>query len=156
LQSSLLADKNGQEFTYNQEKTRLQERLGLLRQRVEQIYLHKLDGKISEELWVRKSAEWQQEEHQVLMGMQGLKSSGPERLLDGVRILELANKAYFLYLKQPPTENARLLKLVISNCTMDATSIQPTYKNPFDLIFARAKNEGWCARRDSNSRPSGS
>jgi site-specific DNA recombinase len=156
MQSSLLADKTGQESAYKEQKAQLEERLGRLRQRVEQIYLDKLDGKVSEELWVRKSAEWQQEEQQVLMAMQGLKSAGPDRLLDGVRILELANKAYFLYLKQPPTEKAKLLKLVLSNCNMDATSIHPTYKKPFDLIFARAKNEGWCARRDSNSRPSGS
>ena len=156
LQSSLLADKNEQEFAYKQQKARLQERLGRLRQRVEQIYLDKLDGKVSEDLWVRKSAEWQREEQQVLMAIQGLKSAGPDRLLDGVKILELANKAYFLYLKQPPTEKAKLLKLVLSNCTVDATSIHPTYKKPFDLIFAHCKNEGWCARRDSNSRPSAS
>ena len=154
LQSSLLADKNGQEIVYKQQNTRLQERLGLLCQRIEQIYMDKLDGKVSEDLWVRKSAEWQREEQQVMMAMQGLKSAGPDRLLDGVKILELANKAYFLYLKQSPTEKAKLLKLVLSNCRIDAVSIHPTYKKPFDLIFARAKNEGWCARRDSNPRPS--
>jgi hypothetical protein len=88
------------------------------------------------------------------MAIESLKSAGPERLLDGVRILELANKAYFLYLKQPPAEKAKLLKLVLSNCSVDATSIYPTYRKPFDLIFARAKNEEWRARRDSNPRPS--
>jgi hypothetical protein len=39
---------------------------------------------------------------------------------------------------------------------VDAVNIYPSYKKPFDLIFARAKNEEWCALRDSNSRPSGS
>jgi hypothetical protein len=38
----------------------------------------------------------------------------------------------------------------------DAVNIYPSYKKPFDLIFARAKNEEWRARRDSNSRPSAS
>jgi site-specific DNA recombinase len=156
LQSSLLLDKNSQESAYNQQKGRLQERLALLRRRAEQIYLDKLDGRVSEELWLRKSTEWQQEEQQVLMAIQGLKAAEPDRLLTGVRILELANKAYSLYLKQSPAEKAKLLKMVLSNCTVDATSIHPTYKKPFDLIFARAKNEEWCARRDSNSRPSAS
>jgi hypothetical protein len=118
--------------------------------------LDKLDGRVSEELWLRKSAEWQQEEQQILMAIQGLKGAAPDRLLNGVRILELANKAYFLYLKQPPAEKAKLLKMVLSNCTVDATTVYPTYKKPFHLIFERAKNEEWCARRDSNSRPSGS
>jgi site-specific DNA recombinase len=156
LQSLLLADRNSQEATHKQQEGRLQERLALLRRRAEQIYLDKLDGRVSEELWRRKSAEWQQEEQRVLMAIQGLKKARPDSLLDGVRILELANKAYFLYLRQPPAEKAKLLKLVLSNCTVGATSIHPTYKKPFDLIFARAKNEEWCARRDSNSRPSAS
>jgi hypothetical protein len=88
--------------------------------------------------------------------MQGLEQSSPDRMVEGVKILELANKAHFLYLRQPASEKARLLRIVLSNCTVDATSIYPTYRKPFDLIFARAKNEEWRARRDSNSRPSGS
>jgi hypothetical protein len=38
----------------------------------------------------------QAEEAQTLASIQSLKSSQPERLLDAARILELANKAYFL------------------------------------------------------------
>jgi hypothetical protein len=45
------------------------------------------------------------------------------------------------------------LKMVLSNCTVDAVSVFPVYKKPFDLIFARGKNEEWCGWGDSNSRP---
>ena len=57
-----------------------------MRHRLDQAYLDKLDGKISEEFWMRKSAEWFAEEQQI--------------------------------------------------------------KKPFDLIFARAKNEEWSALGD--------
>jgi site-specific DNA recombinase len=107
-------------------------------------------------LWERKAAEWQSEERQVIAAIREVDASKPERLLDAMRVLELANKAYFLYVKQPPQEKAKLLRMVLSNCTIDAASIYPTYRKPFDVIFQRAKNEEWCARRDSNSRPSGS
>jgi hypothetical protein len=137
-----------------EQEDRLKGRLALVRRRLEQIYLDKLDGKVSEDLWLRKTAEWQQEEQQVLLATQGLKMAGPDRILNGIQILELANKAYFLYVKQPPAEKARLLKMVLSNCAVDATSIYPTYRKPFDLILARAKNAEWRARRDSNPRPS--
>ena len=86
--------------------------------------------------------------------MQALASIHSERMLDAARILELATKAYFLYVKQPPAEKARLLKIALSNCAVDAVNIQPTYRKPFDLIFAQGKNEGWRAQRDSNPRPS--
>jgi len=64
---------------------------------------------------VPKSANWVQEEQQILIALQGLQQDNPERIMDGVRILELANKAYFLYLKQPPVEKAKLLRIVLSS-----------------------------------------
>jgi site-specific DNA recombinase len=156
LQESLLSDKGREEEIREQQQRVLQQRLSLVQRRTDQAYQDKLDGKISEEFWARKSAEWQAEEQQILISIQSLKAARPERLLDASRILELANKAYFLYVKQPPTEKAKLLKMVLSNCAIDAVSIYPTYRKPFDLIFQRAKTEEWCARGDSNSRPSGS
>jgi hypothetical protein len=70
----------------------------------------KLDGKISEEFWIRKSGEWQTEENQIRSSLQVLETAHPERLLDAARILELANKAYFLYVKQDHAEKAKLLR----------------------------------------------
>jgi site-specific DNA recombinase len=83
----------------------------------------------------------------------GLANANPDRIVDAVRIFELANKAHFLYVSQPAPEKAKLLRMVLSNCAVDAVNIYPSYKKPFDLIFARAKNEEWRARRDLNPRP---
>ena len=156
LTQSLLNDHGQRAVNAKQQRDRLQGRLEAVRHRLDQVYLDKLDGKITEDFWMMRSAEWQREEQQILLAMQGLEEASPDRILDGVRILELANKAYFLYIKQPPAEQAKLLKIVLSNCTVDATNTYPTYRKPFDLIFTRARNEEWRARRDSNSRPFGS
>jgi hypothetical protein len=69
-------------------------------------------------------------------------------LLGSETPLELGNKAYFLYVKQPPEEKAKLLKMVLSNCAIDAVSIYPTYRKPFDLIFERVKTKEWRAQGD--------
>jgi site-specific DNA recombinase len=141
LSESLLSEK-GREAALQQEQTdRLQKRLASVRNRLDQAYTDKLDGKIAVEMWNRKSAEWQTEEQQIQIAIRALSEIKPERMLDAVRILELANKAHFLYVKQSPAEKAKLLNLVLSNCTIDAASIYPTYRKPFDLIFAGAKNE---------------
>jgi hypothetical protein len=79
----------------------------------------------------------------------------PDRLLDAVRILELANKAYSLYLTRTPAEQAKLLRIVLSNCSVDAVNLYPTYRKPFDLILKRVKTEEWSGREDSNLRPPG-
>ena len=96
------------------------------------------------------------EEQQIQMAMQGLENANPDRLLTAKRTLELANKAYFLYVTQKPAEQAKLLKIVASNCCFDGVSLYPTYRKPFDIIFQRAQSKEWRARRDSNSRPTGS
>ncbi len=131
----------------------MQRRLAAVRRRIDQAYLDKLDGKISEEFWLRRTREWNLEEQQVLLAIQGLEEDKPDRMLDGVRILELANKAYFLYLRQNPTEQGKLLRIVLSNCLVDAASLYPTYRKPFDLILGAAKTGEWRAWGDSNARP---
>jgi len=152
LQQSLLHDKDHAEAHRNSETDRLKQRLSQVRNRIEQSYLDKLDGKISEEFWNAKSSGWVQEEQQILMALQALQQQSPERILNGVRALELANKAHFLYLSQTAQEKAKLLRIVLSNCSVDATKLYPTYRKPFDLIFQRVNNKEWRARQDSNLR----
>jgi hypothetical protein len=62
-----------------------------------------------------------------------------------VKTLELANKGYFLCVGQSPAEKAKLLRMVLSDRSVDALSVYPNYRKPFDLIFQRAKTEEWCA-----------
>ena len=113
--------------------------------------MDKLDGKVSEEFWQRKTTEWQMEEQQVLMAMQGLEQASADTLLTAKKCLELANKAYFLYVTKTPAEQAKLLKMVLSNCRIDGVSLYPSYRKPFDLIFERAKMKEWRGEGDSNN-----
>jgi len=84
-----------------------------------------------------------------------LEQTSPDMLLTAKRTLELANKAYFLYVTQNPTEQGKLLKKVLLNCRVDGVSLYPTYRKPFDLIFNRAKNHEWSGREDLNLRRPG-
>ena len=154
LEESLLSDKTHEETLRKRQPERIEQRLALLRKRLEQAYVDRLDGKITEEFWEAKSAEWQEEEQALLASLRELeRAESPERALDRVRILELANKAHSLYVTQTPQEKAKLLRMVLSNCAMDAVSVYPTYRKPFDMIFERAKTGEWWSRWDSNPRP---
>jgi hypothetical protein len=154
LQKSLLNDRSHQEALNNEQRERYSRQLAQVNRRMDLAYQDKLDGKISEEFWARKSADWQQEEHQIRSSLKVVERVQPERYRNAARILELANKAYSLYVSQDHPEKAKLLKMVLSNCGIDAISLYPTYRKPFDLIFQKARTEEWCARRDSNTRPS--
>ncbi len=152
LENSLLADKDREQVIRRQRIDRLQQRLTTVRRRLDQAYLDKLDSRITEEFWERKSAEWHEEEQHLLMSIRELDAAQPERLLDGIRILELANKAHSLYIRQISTEKAKLLRMVLSNCAIDAANLYPTYRKPFDLILQAAQTGGWWGWGDSNSR----
>jgi hypothetical protein len=51
-------------------------------------YQDRLDGKITEEFWVRKSAEWQKEEMQIRESLRSSASIQPERLVFPRRLVE--------------------------------------------------------------------
>src|SRR5438876_4633127 len=97
--------------------------------------------------------EWTEDERQIQAALTRLEVPSSGRIVDAKRILELANKAYSLYLTQNPAEQAKLLRLVLLNCSIDEVSIYPSYRKPFDMIFQRAKNEEWSGRADLNCRP---
>jgi site-specific DNA recombinase len=157
LQESLSQDSKQLRKDSAAQQMRLEQRLSsIIRHRIDHAYLDKLDGKISEEFWLAKHAEWQEEADGVALALSGLQTASPDRLLAAHRILELANRAYSLYLRQNASEQGKLLRMVLSNCATDGASLYPQYRKPFDLIFQRARTEEWRALRDSNSRPSGS
>ena len=137
------------------QRERLEKRISAVRRRMDQAYADKLDGKIPEDFWGRKMSEWRAEEQQIEIALNTPSDSYAERVLSARRILELANKAYFLYVTEKPAEQAKLLRKVLSNCSVDAISLYPTYRKPFDVIFERAQTKEWSGREDLNLRPPG-
>ena len=99
--------------------------------------------------------EWTREERSIQDALARLDQPTNDRLLTAQRTLELANKAYSLYLTRNPEEQAQLLRMVLLNCAIDGASVQPTYRKPFDLICERARNQEWSGREDLNLRPPG-
>jgi site-specific DNA recombinase len=150
LEQALLNDEGRAEACIKTDRDRLESKLLQIRRRIDQAYLDKLDGKISEAFWEAKSAEWNEDQQRILATLQTLKLHSQGGVQNGMRILELANKAYFLYLRQPAAEKAKLLRIVLSNCKVDAVSVYPTYRKPFDLIFNRVKTKEWLPGLDSN------
>jgi DNA invertase Pin-like site-specific DNA recombinase len=155
LQDSLARDQEQAQNIIAAQRNGLQSRLSAQQKRIDQAYQDKVDGKIPEALWERKMQEWTSEERRIQDALARLEVPTNERLLTVQRTLELANKAYSLYLTRNPQEQAQLLRMVLLNCAIDGTTVQPTYRKPFDLIFARAKTEEWSGREDLNLRPPG-
>ena len=56
---------------------------------------------------------------------------------EGIRLLELAQRAGSLFRQQQRTEKRRLIGFVLSNCTWKDGQLTADYRQPFDLL---AKN----------------
>jgi site-specific DNA recombinase len=137
LQESLVRDQNQSLDNASVQRNSLKQRLAAVQRRMDQAYQDKLDGNIPQEFWERKMLEWTEDERQIQAALTRLEVPSSGRILDAKRILELANKAYSLYLTQNPAEQAKLLRMVLLNCSIDGVSVLPTYRKPFDLIFER-------------------
>ena len=154
--SALRDDQRYAASKVSAERSRLESRLTTIRNRMDSAYADKLDGTIPQDFWERKMSDWRMEEQQVKSALAGLDNAEfSDRALDVQRIFELANKAHFLYISQNPGEKAKLLKMLFSNCSVDAVSVSPTYRKPFDMIAKRALLNEWSGREDSNLRPPG-
>ena len=96
------------------------------------------------------------EEQQVRLAIDALNhAESGDKALDAERRFKLANKTYSLYILQNSPEKAELLRMLFSNCSVDALSATPVYRKTFDMIFKRVEKKEWSGRRDSNPRPSG-
>jgi site-specific DNA recombinase len=153
---SIHADQGRAESERQSRADAIQQKLAGLRTRMDKMYEDKLDGRIDEDFWTRKMNDWREQERALQSALDSLSLPlNRDRALSVARILELAQRAYSLYLTRTPAEQGELLKSVLLNCATDGVSLWPAYKKPFDLIFQRAKNEEWSGREDLNLRPPG-
>ena len=113
------------------------------------------DGRISEDFWTRRSAEWEAELQSVEAEVARRQAPSLPLAVTAEKILELAKQAENLYQSHNPAEQRRLLETVLSNCTFDAGTLYPTYTKPFDLLVKGNQTGDWLLRLDSNQQPSG-
>ena len=128
---------------HNKQISVLNTRYKLLKQRIDKIYIDKLDGKISDEFYEERIAEWQEEIDGISDKIERHKNADVNYITNGIHILELANRAYSLYVKQNATERRKLLNIILSNCTYDGVTLSPIYRKPFDLLVKGPSRSNW-------------
>lgn len=96
---------------------RIQAEYDRLQNRIDAMYVDKLDGRIDTEFFDRKAAEWRDEQGKCLALIREYQDANQTYLDEGIPLLERAQKAGALFRKQSPAEKRRLLGFVLSNCT---------------------------------------
>ncbi len=80
------------------------------------------------------------EQSRLLRLIQEHQAANQVYLDEGVGLLELAQRAYDLFLQQEPREQRRLLDFLLSNCTWKDNQLSVVFRQPFDLIVVASEN----------------
>jgi site-specific DNA recombinase len=156
---------------------RLNAQYAKLQNRIDQIYLDKLDGEIEEGFYRKNVSLWRKEQAQIRGRIERHEKADQNYIEQGIKLLEIARNALEFYRTHGQEDRAKLLQFVFQGSKLEKERIIPVFKPSFDIIQALAsdaralsslpgikkqavsKTETACPiqlpRRDSNTRPSG-
>ena len=144
---------------------RLQADYARLQNRLDAMYVDKLDGHIDSASFERLATDWREEQANCLRLIEQHQAANQSYMAEGIRLLELARNARRFFEKQEAREKRRLLDFVVSNCSWRDGQLKTEFRQPFDLLADttmaaanasaadgsdRAKREIWLGGRDSN------
>ena len=111
--------------------------------RIERMYEDKLDGSITEDEYNKKRIEYQAAQRELTGKISKLGIADEEYYLTSEYLLQLANRAYDLFISSEPEEKRQLLKLALQNLRLEGKTVEFELVKPFDQVLACAGSQGW-------------
>ena len=134
VEAALFATEGDARKRREAEAQRLRSEIARLRGRLAKAYDDKLDGEVTEEFWREKSSEWQAQISEAQKQLAAIERSEAQQVETAKEVLELAQSAHILFLRQSPHEQRELLHHVLSNCLLRDGKVEPEYRKPFQLL----------------------
>jgi site-specific DNA recombinase len=136
-----LRESHGDERRFHEEAiARLHTEYQRLQDRLDAMYVDKLDGRVDTVFFDRKAAEWRDEQDRLLRTIEEHRSANKTYFDEGARLLDLARHAHRLFREQVPSEKRRLLNFVLSNCIWKDRDLRVTYRQPFEMLAITARS----------------
>jgi len=126
------------EFHHNSIK-QLNTHINKLQNRIEKMYIDKLDGKIDESFWAEQNTKMQAEKDEALIKLKAHENADKHYYENADIILELSRKAYALFKKQPSEEKKKLINLIVDKCEYKENTLHIKLKAPFDKVLLASK-----------------
>lgn len=119
------------------------------------MYEDKLDGAITESYYNKKREEFRAKQKDISDKINRLGFADEEYYLTSEYLLQLANRAYDLFMSSEAEERRQLLKLTLQNLKLDGKKVSFELVKPFDKVFACTSSQTWLPGQGSNLQPSG-
>lgn len=148
---------------------RLQVERDRLQERMKQIYIDNLDGRIEEPLFNALTKEFRDQERRVTRELELRFEANLSYMDDGVALMSIARGAQRRFMDADLNAKKHMLSAVLSNCSFRDRKLSATYRKPFDILVenlpaelgdravgvpADAGSPNWQGRSDSNRGPS--
>ena len=111
--------------------------------RIEKMYEDKLDGNITEDLYDKKHEEYRLKQQELSSKLSRLGGGDEEYYITSEYVLQLACRAYDLFVSSEPEEKRQLLKLALQNLKLNGKKVEFSLVKPFDEIFACSNRPNW-------------
>lgn len=128
-----------------------------LLQRLDTLYIDKLDGRVTDEFHDRVSRQWRDERDRVLRDMDSLNVAEDDLIDDGIALMDIARNACEGFPRQPLGIKQRALNLILSNATYAGGELSVEFRQPFEYLVELPSGGGGKSPppRPSNSAVSG-
>lgn len=118
----------------------------LYSKRLEKLYMDKLDGRITEDEYDRYFQSFRDKVASIDTQISVLQDAEDNYYITAKYLLELANRAYDLFISSEVEERRQLVKLVLSNLRVEGKEVRYDAIKPFDTIIDYADRQAWLPR----------
>jgi site-specific DNA recombinase len=109
-----------------------------LQDRINAMYVDKLDSLVESAFFEKMSNHWRDEQNRCVREIEWHQEADKSYMDEGVQLLELVRNAQRLFAKQEPREKRRLLNFALSNCTWEDGEVVAPFRQPFDMLAKTA------------------
>ncbi len=132
--NALKSSHKDEKTFHNEAITRLQAELTKIQGRIDTMYEDKLDGRITQEFFDRKSKDWKAEMEKIMETIHAHQKANHNYLDEGIKLLEMASKSHKTFMEQNPIEKRRLVSSFFAQSSWKGGKLSVNFRQPFELI----------------------
>ena len=135
---------------YETNVKRINSEIAKNKNRMKVMYEDRLDGRITYADYDKMIVELKKKEQDLLSELADHSKADEEFLITCSYLLELAKRAYDLFMSSQPAQKNRILKMVLANLYIKDGKLVPELKNFFQGVLICNERQVWLPRLDSN------
>jgi site-specific DNA recombinase len=128
---------------HNQELDKLNNEQKMLTKMMDNLYLDKLKGRITDSEYDRFYQSLRDQMTDITIRLEQLQEAEDNYYTTAKHVLELTNRAYDLFVSSEVEEKRQLIKLILSNLRIEGKNMLYDVQKPFDLILKTADSKLW-------------